>query len=151
MHTTVVVTLAAASLFSAGVMAPTPARAQSAAPGFTGEAASSVAGCPYIAWRLARDPSGAIHGIAYYSDLSGTSEVSGSINDAGRFHLVLTKTTLGNGPVGTVDGTKSANGALEARMTGEGCANMTLRIRPVRNLNDLVNETGGNAGGHGGR
>lgn len=142
--------LAAASLLGAGLIAA-PAGAQPAPQGFTGEAASSVAGCPYIVWRLARDAGGAIHGIAYYSDLSGLSEVSGSVNTAGQFHLVLTKTSTGNGPVGTVDGTKGANGALQAKMTGEGCANMTLRIRPVRNLNDLVNETGGNAGGHGGR
>jgi hypothetical protein len=67
--------------------------------GYTGEAPSSVAGCPYLIWRLARHDNGEVTGIFYYSDMSGVSNVTGTVDQAGQFHLTLTS-SMGNGPVG---------------------------------------------------
>jgi hypothetical protein len=104
-------------------------------PGYVGSAKSSVAGCPFIAWRLARGEGGAIHGISYYSDLSGLSQVSGHVDNAGKFQLTL-KSVMGNGPVGTVTGSKSSKGMLEAEMKGQGCANMHIEMSTAPDLNN---------------
>ncbi len=109
--------------------APPPGR------GYVGRAASTVAGCPYIEWRLAIAANGTdVHGIAIYSDLSGLSQVTGTVNSAGQFQLEF-KSFMGNGPVGTVQGTRDRHGRLVAKMTGEGCANMELDLNPTANLN----------------
>lgn len=111
-----------------------------AKPGFVGEAASSVAGCPKLMWRLARDGD-QVNGIVYYSDLSGLSHVTGTVDKSGHFTLTTTS-VMGSGPVGTVTGQRKAaganqaSGALQATMTGEGCANMHLSMKPVANLNN---------------
>ena len=131
----------ALTLLAAGSVVGNPAAAAPPVAGFVGQAQSSVAGCPYIAWRLARHDNGDVTGIAYYSDMSGTSMVTGKVNQAGQFHLTLTS-AMGKGPVATVDGTKSADGTATATMTGEGCANMQMHIVPVPNLNT-------DRGGHG--
>lgn len=108
----------------------------SAAPpvaGFVGSAPSSVAGCPYIAWRLARHPDGTVTGIAYYSDLSGVSQVTGNVNSAGVFELQLTS-QMGQGPTGTVTGKRLKNGEGDATLKGPGCANMHVVMHPVSNM-----------------
>ncbi|MEO8715894.1 MAG: hypothetical protein ABI369_12855 [Acetobacteraceae bacterium] len=110
--------------------------------GFTGHAQSSVPGCPYLAWRLALAADGKITGIAYYSDLSGVSMVNGKGDGAGHFTLNLTS-SMGNGPVGTVNGTRSANGTVVADMTGQGCANMHLTMQPLTDINHWTNAGGG--------
>lgn len=120
-----------------------PASAQQQAPrGFTGHAESSVPGCPYLAWRLARAADGNITGIAYYSDLSGVSTVRGKANPNGTFEMNLTS-AMGNGPVGTVQGRRSANGNVEADMKGQGCANMHLVMVPLTDINHWTNAGGG--------
>lgn len=137
MTSRVAIALACAGGLVIGIAgAGTPATAAPAVQGFTGSAASSVAGCPYISWRLARQANGTVNGIAFYSDLSGLSTVSGSVDPAGNFTLHL-KSSMGNGPVGTVTGSKSANGVLRAHMVGEGCANMNLVMHPSANLNAI--------------
>lgn len=116
-------------------------------PGFVGNTASSVAGCPFISWRLANS-NGKIHGWAEYSDLSGLSFVSGTM-EGNNFTLTLTKTSVGNGPVGTVTGTRASNGRITAKLVGEGCANSDINIAPVSDMNNmsLVNQTGSGSGG----
>jgi hypothetical protein len=109
------------------------AAAAAPVPGYTGQVPSSVAGCPNLMWRLARRDNGDVTGIFYYSDMSGVSEVKGTIDQAGHFQLTMTS-AMGQGPVGTVTGTKSRNGAVNATMTGDGCANAQLHFRPVLNL-----------------
>lgn len=135
--------VAALGLLGLGVIAAQPAPAAVPLPGFEGATPSAVAGCPYIVWRLINSSNGEVHGIAYYSDLSGISNVNGTMDKDGKFDLTLTKTSIGSGPVGTVTGTAAANGHIIARLTGEGCANNYVNIRPVNNLNDLVNRRGG--------
>lgn len=134
------IALAAGLPLALGLGAVLPAQPAFAAatPGYTGNAPSSVAGCPYIAWRLVRHPDGAVTGIAYYGDLSGVSEVTGNVDQSGHFQL-QTKSSMGNGPVGTVTGMREKNGAIEATMTGQGCANMHLRMAAVANMNDWRN------------
>lgn len=126
--------LTAAACLLAGVMNPAPAPAAAPVAGYTGTARSSVAGCPYLVWRLAKHPGGKVTGIAYYSDLSGLSMVDGSVDPEGHFTLNL-KSDMGKGPVGTVTGTRKSDGSVTAQMVGEGCANMTLNIKPVQDMN----------------
>lgn len=113
--------------------------------GFSGHAESSVPGCPYLAWRLALAANGDITGIAYYSDLSGVSMVKGKGDGHGHFTLDLTS-TMGNGPVGTVNGTRTSRGGVVANMTGQGCANMHLTMEPLTNINHWTNAGGGGSG-----
>lgn len=63
--------------------------------------------------------------------MSGVSNVTGTMSKDGKFDLTLTKTSIGNGPVGTVTGTASSNGHIVAKLTGEGCANNSVNIAPV--------------------
>jgi hypothetical protein len=136
--------LVAAGLMGLGIVAAQSAVvASSPEPGFVGNTASSVAGCPFISWRLANS-NGSIHGTAEYSDLSGISFVTGTMDSDGHFTLQL-KSVIGNGPVGTVTGTRSSSGRIMATLTGEGCANNMVNIAPVRDMNNmsLVNTTGG--------
>jgi hypothetical protein len=133
-----------AGLLGLGTLTALPATAASPDPGFVGNTPSSVSGCPFISWRLANN-NGEIHGTAEYSDLSGISFVKGTMNPDGSFTLTLTPTSIGNGPVGTVTGTRSKDGRIMATLKGQGCANNTIDIPPVRDMNnmDLVNRTGG--------
>jgi hypothetical protein len=93
-----------------------------------------VAGCPFLLWRLARHDDGTVTGIVYYSDLSGISMAHGNIDPSGKFHLELTS-SMGDGPVGVVDGTKPAKGKATATLKGAGCANMVMELTPVDDLN----------------
>ena len=136
-----------AMVLSLGALALSPVLSRSAAaqvvtpqPGFVGMTKASVAGCPSIGWRLARhDNDHTISGIAYYADASGASSVKGTYSQNGTFDLQVTS-TMGNGPVGTVTGQRSQNGALVADLKGEGCANVHLTIQGIPNL---FNSTGG--------
>ena len=105
--------------------------------GFSGSTPSSVAGCPYIVWRLANDPGGRIHGMAYYSDLTGLSTVTGERDANGNFMLDVTPSSVGAGPSGKVSGTVAQNGAINATMVGKGCANMKAMINPMADLNQV--------------
>jgi len=129
------VTWMAAGVLALGVGFAVPAVAAPPMPGYVGSAKSSVAGCPFIAWRLARGEGGAIHGISYYSDLSGLSQVSGHVDNNGHFTLTL-KSVMGNGPTGTVTGSRSAKGQLEAELKGTGCANMHVEMNTAPDLNN---------------
>lgn len=90
------------------------------APHFAGMTGSSVANCPNIAWRIGGDSAGALHGIMWYSDMSGLSEATGSIN--GKNVRLTLKSVMGNGPVGTVTGVVGQG----ATLTGTGCANASF-------------------------
>ena len=103
--------------------------------GLVGSAPSSVPGCPYVAWRLAVHPDGKVTGIAYYADLSGVSSVTGSISSAGNFQLQLSS-GMGNGPAGTVTGHKRSDGAGDATLKGQGCANMHFVMKAVSNIEE---------------
>lgn len=115
------------------VAAGQPAKADNAVAGYTGWAKSSVAGCPYLAWRLAKHDDGTVTGIAYYLDASGVSIVNGTIDKAGNFQLTL-KSGMGNGPVGSAVGKRNADGSATADLTGEGCANARLTVNPTPDI-----------------
>lgn len=145
MKTKTTVGLLAAGLVGLSTVAALPA--QAAAPsGFVGDTASSVPGCPYISWRLVNSANGQIHGIAMYSDLSGLSNVTGTMQPDGTFTLTLTKTTIGDGPVGTVSGKRYPDGDIVATLKGEGCANNMVDIKSV---NNMMYPPGVNTGGGG--
>lgn len=135
--------LAALSALVVGLPGGRPAAAAQPMTGYVGQSASSVAGCPFLIWRLVKHDDGAITGIVYYSDLSGLSMAKGNITKSGQFQLQLTS-ALGEGPVGTVQGTRPKSGKATATMTGAGCANMVMQLSPVDNLNriPLASQTG---------
>ena len=86
------------------------------------------------AWHgTARHDNGSVTGIAYYNDLSGISMITGTIDQNGNFHLKLTA-QVGDGPTGDVVGQKRTGGVTQATLTGPGCANMHLDMRPVDNM-----------------
>jgi hypothetical protein len=120
------VTLTAVSALSLPAVAAPPQV------GYVGRAVSNVDSCPYILWRLAKHDDGKITGIVYYSDLSGASAANGTVV-SGNFQIAV-RPVLGNGPAGTIDGTRLPDGAMQARMTGSGCANASWAWKPV-NLN----------------
>lgn len=137
--------IAVSGVIAAGVAAGNPAAA--AAPpvaGYVGWAYSTQSGCPYLEWKLARHPDGTITGVVYYSDMSGVSMANGNIDQGGHFQITLTS-SMGNGPVGTVTGTKYSSGATTATLKGQGCANAEIRMNPVANLNQY-HEGGGRGG-----
>jgi hypothetical protein len=76
----------------------------------------------------------------YYSDLSGISTARGNIDPSGKFHLELTS-SMGDGPVGVVDGTKPVSGKATATLKGAGCANMEMELTPVDDLNRIPKAT----------
>jgi len=144
MSSKIVTLMGLGALVLAPVLSPSATMAQTQTspvrmPGFAGSVASSVAGCPRLMWRLARDGDN-VNGMMYYADLSGTSQVSGTVDSSGHFTLTV-KSAIGNGPVGTVTGQRQApgpnqsQGALNATMTGAGCANFHVMMRPVVDLN----------------
>ena len=140
----------ALGLLAAGAVIGKPAAAAVPVAGYVGWAYSSVSGCPYLEWKLARHPDGTITGVVNYSDMSGVSMANGTIDQAGHFQVTLTS-SMGNGPVGTVTGTKSANGTVKATLTGQGCANFHMDVNPVADINQYHHVAGGGGGGHGGR
>lgn len=145
MKTRTSVGLLAAGLLGLGVMGAGPTYAAAPSGGFYGSFPSSVSGCPAIVWRLA-NTNGQINGMAYYANLSGVSNVTGTIAADGSFNLTLTKTSIGDGPVGTVTGTRSADGEIKATLKGEGCANNVIDFKPA-SIGVVANgQTGG--GGH---
>jgi hypothetical protein len=115
-------------LVAAGILTITAGMAGSVVaatytPHFAGSVVSSVANCPSIAWRIGQSPDGSLHGMMWYTDMSGTSEVNGSeTGSGGQFTLTL-KSVMGEGPVGTVQGQKGKG----ATLTGPGCANATFK------------------------
>lgn len=117
------------AVIAAGLIATavsyTTANAQMAYnPRYAGMVGSSVAGCPNIAWRIGQNPStGALHGVLWYTDMSGMSQADGSMSGK-NFNLSL-KSIMGNGPVGTVTGVAGQG----ATLTGAGCAN--AHFKPV--------------------
>jgi hypothetical protein len=113
--------IAACAMAIAGSYTAATAQTQMAyTPRYSGMTGSSVAGCPNIAWRIGQSPSGGtLHGMIWFTDMSGMSQADGSIN-GDHFNLTL-RSVMGNGPVGTVTGVRGQH----ARLVGTGCANAT--------------------------
>jgi hypothetical protein len=74
--------------------------------------------------------------MAFYTDMSGTSMVQGTFDQSGKFQLRLAS-SMGNGPVADVQGTKNPDGSINATLKGAGCANGQIKFEPVRDLNEL--------------
>jgi hypothetical protein len=74
-----------------------------------------------------------VTGIAYYSDVSGASRVTGAYNKDGKFTLHPVS-SMGKGPVGTVTGMRGPDGSLTAELKGEGCANDHIAMPGVPNI-----------------
>ena len=86
LKTSMLLAMGAVSLAS---LAAVPVQAAGPAAKYAGSAPSSVAGCPSIAWRLAKADDGALRGMVWYDDMSGLSKASGTAEN-GKFHVTLT-------------------------------------------------------------
>jgi len=127
--------ISAVSLLTAGAVVGRPAAAAPPVISYTGQVESSVAGCPYIEWHLSRHDNDEMTGIFYYADMTGTSQATGTMDQAGHFQLTLTS-IMGQGPVASITGTKFPNGSVAATMSGEGCANAKLEWNPVNHYRE---------------
>jgi hypothetical protein len=116
---------AAVGVLSIAAATARPAAAATPTPRYGGQTRSNVSGCPAIVWRLAKATDGSLHGIVWYADLTGFSEADGSMV-GGHFNLTI-KSVRGNGPVGSVTGVQGR----DATLTGQGCANATVNLRPL--------------------
>ncbi len=86
--------------------------------------------CAMIDWNVVpppRDKAGPIKGVAFYSDMSGISRISGNVTADGKITSTLTS-VFGNGPVGTVTGTRAAD-STHLDVKGDACANASFTIR----------------------
>lgn len=135
------VAVAGVSMLAIGFAGQSSTAAPPAVAGYNGSAHSSVAGCPDIVWRLARNGAD-VSGMAFYANMSGASNVKGTVNPQGQFELNLTS-MMGNGPVGTVAGQRNRNGTTTATLTGQGCANAHIVMHPVTDINHWTNFGGG--------
>jgi hypothetical protein len=98
-----------------------------------GRSKAANATCPQIEWTIvpiARTASGTavgpIDGVAYYSDMSGISKVSGTISAEGKISASMTSVS-GNGPQGTVAGMRGAQNT-HIELIGAGCANTAFDL-----------------------
>jgi hypothetical protein len=131
-----IATLAAVGAVSLSAIVSESVVAASPRPGYVGQTSSSVAGCPNIQWRLAKADDGKITGIVYYADMSGVSAAEG-MAEGGKFHITTTS-TMGNGPVSTIDGTRTPQGNATATMVGAGCANATFTAISQVDINAIA-------------
>jgi hypothetical protein len=88
--------------------------------------ASNTPQCPAIRY-LFRELSSEPVGYVWFSDASGMSKATGTLDlQSGQFHLTLTSLD-GNGPTGEVTGTKDLNtGVVTAELDGPGCSKLSL-------------------------
>jgi hypothetical protein len=89
--------------------------------------AANTPQCPAIRY-LIRDPSSPEPvGYVWFSDASGMSKATGTMDlQSGQFHLTLTSLD-GNGPTGEATGTRDPNsGVVTAELDGPGCSKLKL-------------------------
>ena len=135
--------LAAGGVLVVGTGFGQPAHAQGSVAGYVGQAPSLIAGCPWLGWRMSRTDDGVVTGMAYYSDASGISAVTGTMGTTpDSIHLVL-KSVQGKGPEGTVAVTQSSDGKNVIKLTGAGCANVEVPLRGVPDMNTWIPGTAG--------
>jgi hypothetical protein len=89
--------------------------------------ASNTPQCPAIRYLMRDVSSSQPAGYVWFSDASGMSKATGTMDlNSGQFHLTLTSLD-GNGPTGEVTGTKDPNtGVVTAELDGPGCSKLTL-------------------------
>ena len=88
--------------------------------------ATNTPRCPAIRY-LFREISSEPVGYVWFTDASGMSKATGTMDlQSGQFHLTLTSLD-GNGPTGDVTGTKDPNtGVVTAELDGPGCSKLKL-------------------------
>jgi hypothetical protein len=96
-----------------------------------GRSKAANANCAQIEWTIvpiprtgSGAPVGPINGVAYYSDMSGISKVSGTMAADGKITASITSVS-GSGPAGTVTGMRGAQGT-HIDLVGAGCANTSF-------------------------
>lgn len=85
--------------------------------------------CPTMEWSVVPIPrgvAGTVKGIIFYSDMSGVSQLSGSIAADGKIASTM-KSIYGKGPEGQVTGMRGPE-ATHVELRGSGCANATFTL-----------------------
>lgn len=111
---------------AATTAAAPPAGTPATAVAYTDSTAGTVPGCPAIRWYVDRKHDNSLSGYFFYTNASGVSQATGSIDPSGQFQLALANLD-GNGPVGTVTGSVGSDGSLNGVLKGSGCANLTVK------------------------
>ena len=122
------VAIATLAMAAIGVACASGASAQQTYSG--GRTASKVAGCPTLEWHILPLPQGVasnINGVAFYTDMSGVSQIRGSIGTDGKIVATLSSVS-GNGPAGNVTGGRVGN-LSHIELVGAGCANASFDLR----------------------
>ena len=98
-----------------------------------GRSKAASATCAQIEWTVVPVPRntsgmaiGPLNGVAYYSDMSGISKISGTMTDEGKVTATLTSVS-GAGPAGTVTGLSGPKGT-HVELVGAGCANTSFDL-----------------------
>ena len=128
---------AAGVMMAVDLVAPTYSQAQVVAKPtadyWGGRSKAFNATCAQIEWTIVPIPRntsgmaiGPINGVAYYSDMSGVSKVSGTMTAEGKITASMTSVS-GNGPAGNVTGTVGAEGT-HIDLVGANCANTSFDL-----------------------
>ena len=93
-----------------------------------GQMAPATPTCPAVQWHIqpVKTLPGSVNGVAFFSDMSGISIVTGTILADGTISSVATSVN-GKGPAGTITGKRSPN-VTHFEMHGEGCSNVSGNI-----------------------
>jgi hypothetical protein len=109
--------------------------AQSEAPSYMGGLSSGgAAGCPTTEWHIKPvPPTGAvtITGVAYFSDMSGISVISGTRTAAGTISGTVTSIS-GKGPSGKFTGQRTPT-SVHVDLDGPGCSHHVVDIHAMPN------------------
>lgn len=111
-----------------GLSVAAGAHAQQATGYAAGHSAPMAPGCPSIEWRvlpITAAPAN-INGVAYFSDMSGISQVKGTVAADGTISVTVTSVS-GNGPAGTLTGKRTAK-TTHVDFTGQGCSKASFTI-----------------------
>ncbi len=120
----------------------TPPAATAAAPppgtpttavAYTDSARGTTPGCPAIRWYIDRKHDNSLVGYFFFTNASGVSQATGSVDPSGQFQITLTNLD-GDGPVGVVTGSTSPDGAFNGVLKGQGCSNASIQTGPVPTL-----------------
>ena len=84
--------------------------------------------CPTIEWNVIPVVTlpAIVNGVAYFSDMSGVSQIKGNVAADGTISATLTS-VYGNGPAGTVTGTHAKAGTHFV-LKGAGCSNTSFNM-----------------------
>jgi hypothetical protein len=85
--------------------------------------------CNEMSWNLRRDNADNIRGVIWYTGGAGVSNAMGKADADGKFTINIIS-IYGSGPVGTVTGTRNADGSTDAQFVGTSCKTGMIHLKP---------------------